>query len=244
MPLVVYGVPLSQPVRAVLWALAWKRVPFQLVPVNPGSTRKGGTRHPEFLKRINPSGTMPAIDDEGFCLGESHAILTYLAEKHGWSDLYPSDLKTRAKIDEYLHFHHSNTRQGSLLFAKKVRPDLKLSEGAIRNAKNIAKKTVQILESTWLGNGNMFLVGDNPTIADLAAYSELGQHSASLSNTAPDIFEGAPKTIAWMERCAELPGHDAIHLALKQLGDLSSGPPNMKRVVAANKKGIHAISKL
>jgi glutathione S-transferase len=28
-------------------------------------------------------------------LYESNAILTYLAEKHGWTDLYPADIKAR-----------------------------------------------------------------------------------------------------------------------------------------------------
>ena len=109
MALTVYGVPLSQPVRAVLWALIWKGVPFTLVPVNPGSSRKGGTRHPDYLSQVNPAGTMPAINDDGFVLSECHAILAYLCEKHGWNDLYPPGEK-RAKIQEYLHFHHSNTR--------------------------------------------------------------------------------------------------------------------------------------
>ena len=36
--LIVYGVPFSQPVRAVLWLLLWKRRPFELRLVNPGSS--------------------------------------------------------------------------------------------------------------------------------------------------------------------------------------------------------------
>ena len=240
MALTVYGVPLSQPVRAVLWALIWKGVPFTLVPVNPGSSRKGGTRHPDYLSQVNPAGTMPAINDDGFVLSECHAILAYLCEKHGWNDLYPPGEK-RAKIQEYLHFHHSNTRQGSTLFAAKVRSDLGVSVGALKSAKRTTANTVDILERYWLSDNRQFLVGDTATIADLSAYTELCQHSTRFSNTAADLFEGKPRVVAWMTRCSQLPGHDIVHMALRKLGDLSKGPPERKKIVGANKAGLKSI---
>ena len=240
--LTVYGVPLSQPVRAVVWALVWKRVPFTLVPVAPGSAREGGTQHPRYLREVNPAGTMPAINDNGFVLAESHAILAYLCEKHGWDDLYPSsDPRARAKIQEYLHFHHANTRQGSTLFAAKVRADLRVSVGAVNSAKRTVENTLRILEEAWLQDGRQFLVGNTATIADISAYTELCQHTVQFSNTAADLFEGRPRVRAWMSRCSQLPGHDVVHLALKKLGDLSTKPPEMKTVVGANKAGLKAI---
>jgi glutathione S-transferase len=244
MTLTVYGVPLSQPARAVLWALVWKGAPFTLVPVSPGSRKKGGTRHPDYLRQINAAGTMPAINDDGFVVAESHAILQYLCETRGWDDLYPSGEAfafKRAKIQEYLHFHHGNTRQGSTLFAAKVRSDLRVSAGAVRGAKRATANTVDILEEHWLRDGRRFLVGDTPTIADLSAYTELCQHGAGFSNTGADLFEGKPRVVAWMARCSQLPGHDTVHLALRKLGDLSKGPPEMKTVVGANKAGLKAI---
>ena len=90
--LILYGLPLSQACRAVLWALVQKREPFRLEPVVPGSAEKGGSRHPDFLT-MNPGGTIPAIEEpeSGFVLGESAAILCYLARTRGWTDLYPED---------------------------------------------------------------------------------------------------------------------------------------------------------
>lgn len=57
----IYGVPLSQPCRAVIWACLYKRLPFELVLTNPGSRsvdRAGnpGSRHPDFLA-MNPTGS-------------------------------------------------------------------------------------------------------------------------------------------------------------------------------------------
>ena len=185
---------------------------------------------------------MPAINDDGFVLAESHAIMQYLCEKYGWDDLYPSsDPQQRAKIHEYLHFHHSNTRQGSTLFAAKVRGDLNVSLGTINNARRIAANTINILENHWLQDGRRFLVGDTPTIADLSAYTELCQHSSKFSNTAADLFDAKPLVTAWMARCSKLPGHDVVHAALKELGDLEKRPPAMKTIVNANKAGIKSI---
>jgi len=48
----------------------------------------------EYAK-INPFKQVPAIDDDGYVLAESGAILLYLAEKSG--KLIPSDLKGRAQ---------------------------------------------------------------------------------------------------------------------------------------------------
>jgi len=41
-PVILYGVPFSQPVRAGMWLMLYKRTPFEMVLINPGS--KGGNR--------------------------------------------------------------------------------------------------------------------------------------------------------------------------------------------------------
>ena len=99
-PLILYGVPFSQPVRAVLWLLLYKRLPFEMVLINPGSSGETGSRNPSYLAK-NPAGTIPCIEehDTGFTLGEAHAILCYLCRRHQWTDLYPADIRQRAKVD-------------------------------------------------------------------------------------------------------------------------------------------------
>ena len=51
-PLIIYGVPFSQPVRAVLWLMLYKQKPFQMVLINPGSSSEGGSRHPDYLDKF------------------------------------------------------------------------------------------------------------------------------------------------------------------------------------------------
>ncbi len=45
---------------------------------------------------------------------DSAAIMKYLAQKYSIPDhWYPSDLEKRAKINEYLDWHHQNLRVGA-----------------------------------------------------------------------------------------------------------------------------------
>jgi glutathione S-transferase len=44
-----------------------------------------------------PIATVPAMDHDGYCLSESHAIMCYLGDAFDWP-LYPKDLKVGYKI--------------------------------------------------------------------------------------------------------------------------------------------------
>ena len=58
-------------------------------------------RDPAYLA-LNPFGSIPAIDDDGFVLAESNTILRYLAAREGRDDLYPGDARDRVRVDEFL----------------------------------------------------------------------------------------------------------------------------------------------
>jgi glutathione S-transferase len=59
------------------------------------------TDDPYFLS-LNPNGLVPVIRDGDVTLWESNAILRYLAAKHGRDDLLPSDIASRAKVEQWM----------------------------------------------------------------------------------------------------------------------------------------------
>ena len=241
-PLILYGVPLSQPVRAVMWLLILKKMPFEMVLINPGSKGEIGSRHPNYLAK-NPSGTIPCIEepDSGFTLGEAHAIMTYLANKHGWTDVYPQEPHLRATIDSYLHYHHRNIRDASLgLVAPKIRKDLDIPEVIQESARRTVTAALKTLESGWLADSK-FLVGDTVTLADIAAYEEIGQLGPQHTN----VFDmtGFPRIEQWLADVSAVDGHDEVHVVLSELGDISTESPSMERIVAANKSALRVLKK-
>jgi len=62
---------------------------------------KGEQRGALHLGR-NPNGRVPVLDDDGFVLWESRAIMLYLAEKTPGQTLLPTDTRGRAEVTRWL----------------------------------------------------------------------------------------------------------------------------------------------
>ncbi len=237
---ILYGVPFSQPVRAVMWLMILKRLPFNMVLINPGSAGKSGSRNPAFLAK-NPGGTIPCFEepDTGFVLGEAHAIMCYLSSKHGWTDVYPHDLQQRARVDWYLHYHHRRIRDASIgLVAPKIRKDLDIPQAIQSAARTNFEAGLLSLEQGWLVR-NRFLVGDSVTLADLAAYVEIGQTQAHFTN----VFDISPypNVQRWLGDMAAIEGHDEVHVVLAEIGDISVEAPSMETIKNANKRALEVL---
>lgn len=239
-PLILYGVPFSQPVRAVMWLLLYKRLPFEMVLINPGSSGENGSRHSSYLAK-NPGGTIPCIEEPGtgFTLAEAHAILAYLCNVHGWEDLYPTEPKRRARIDWYLHFHHRNVRDASVgLVAPRIRKDLNIPEATQQAARATLTRALGALDSGWLADST-YLAGEALSIADLAAYVEIGQLQPCFTNLYD--FSPFPNVARWLSDMQRVAGHDDVHVVLSELGDISGEPPDMDTIRNANKQALRAI---
>jgi glutathione S-transferase len=96
----IWGRISSINVQKVVWCcdeigLAYERV-------DAGGTF-GKTKTPEYLA-MNPNSLVPVIDDEGFILYESNAIVRYLAAKHSTGKLWPEDLRKRADVDRWMEW--------------------------------------------------------------------------------------------------------------------------------------------
>ena len=216
MPLTLYGHYVSQPTRSIAWLLAMKAMPYTFKKLDPTA---GDAENPEYLA-VCPTGLVPALDDDGFVLFESGAILTYLCEANKWHDYYPVDAKARGEIQQYLHWHHANTRLITLhLFRPKMMMILGKAPPQLpaNSAKSIAF-VLQMLDQHFLSPHKHFLTqGSHPTIADLQCYCELDQVEAmALADLSP-----YPKVKEWMGHMKQLPEHDAVRVSLNKLAQLA-----------------------
>lgn len=125
----------------------------------------------------------------------------YLAERNGWKELYPEDPQQRAKIHQYLHWHHSNAR---LATTQVIRP-LAMQMWGMATPEMLTKTEPERMEKTLTSIVEFvetFLampfiaLTRQPTIADFACYCELDQIEAM------DLFDFSkyPKTADWMQR--------------------------------------------
>ena len=64
-----------------------------------------GEQKADWYVRLNPNGRIPTLDDDGFVLFESGAILLYLAEKTG--RFLPRDVHARSRVIQWLMFQMS-----------------------------------------------------------------------------------------------------------------------------------------
>jgi glutathione S-transferase len=239
-PVILYGVPFSQPVRAVMWLMLYKNTPFKMELTNPGSKGDNGSRNPAYLAK-NPAGTIPMIEepDSGFALAEAHAIMCYLCNKHSWHDVYPTDFQARAKVDWYLHFHHRNVREASVgLVAPKIRKDLNIPDSVQQAAKATLTNALRAMETGWLAS-NSYLAGDQLSLADFAAYVEIGQLQPEFTNVYD--FASFPNVQRWLTQMKQVDGHDDVHTVLAELGDISVTPPDMETIKNANKSALRTL---
>lgn len=241
----IYGVPNSQPVRAVVWACLLKKLPFEFLMTSQNVVAK----QPKYLQKVNPRGTIPAIEDDGVTLWESHAILIYLAEKHGWTDIWPTDLLARAQVNQYLHFHHRNTRELVAVWSRTLWPALFDVENpddgwlrrntfpGLRNNAEVVKNTLEIIDGMLAAT--TFIAGPDVTIADICAYEELGQNQAKYANCID--YEPYPNISRWFLAMEKLPFHGETHSIWVLLGDLNEIRGGMKRIAIANKEAARVL---
>ncbi len=155
-----YYHPTPNPMKVALF-LAEAELPFELVPVD---TLKGEQHTPEF-RRINPTGKLPAIDDNGTVVFDSNAILLYLAEK---TDRFLGEPQDRGALLSWLMFIASGLGpfSGQSVHFRLMAPE-QIPYAQNRYLRE-AERHYAVL-NTHL-EGRDFIVGNGYTIADIAAW--------------------------------------------------------------------------
>ena len=155
---------------------------------------------------LNPNGLVPTLDDDGFILTESSAILKYLADKFNLP-AYPKDLKKRAKVNELMDWFNTNFYRDygygvvyPQLYPHHRRPSEEIQKGTIAWGKELTKKWLQVLNDHWLGQRNKYLTGDEITIADY-----FGAGLLTCGDPIRTEFKKYPNIQAWLDRMAQTP---------------------------------------
>ncbi|XP_045658451.1 glutathione S-transferase theta-2B-like isoform X2 [Ursus americanus] len=206
MGLELYLDMLSQPCRAVSIFAKKNGIPFKLCTTE---VFKGQHLSKEFFQ-INSLRRVPTLKDGDFILAESSAILIYLSSKYQTADhWYPSDLRARARVHEYLGWHADCIRGtfGVPLWTQVMAPliGVHVPEEKVQRNKTFMDLALQQLEEKFLGD-QAFVAGQQVSLADLMALEELLQPVA----VGCDLFEGRPRLAAWRERVEAFLGSDLL----------------------------------
>ncbi|MEE8263545.1 MAG: glutathione S-transferase N-terminal domain-containing protein, partial [Gammaproteobacteria bacterium] len=95
----IYGTDPSSPVNAVRMCANALGLEYEYIQVN---MLEGEHKSEKYLA-LNPVGKVPTIDDDGFTVFESAAIMKYLCRKND-TNYYPQDLFRQAIVDQWLSF--------------------------------------------------------------------------------------------------------------------------------------------
>jgi glutathione S-transferase len=200
----IWGRKNSVNVKKALWAAEELGLKYERVDAG---LEFGVNKTPEYLA-MNPTGLVPTIDDDGFKLWESHAIVRYLSAKFSLGNLYPEDLRARADAERWMDWTHTFSRefQRPVFWALVRTPPEKRDLQAIGEAVKRCGELLAIPEKAL--SQKQFLAGESFTMADIP----LGCH-VQLWMRLPIERPALPGLQAWFERlCAREPYRKVVDI--------------------------------
>ncbi|MEM7773599.1 MAG: glutathione S-transferase family protein [Cyanobacteria bacterium P01_A01_bin.37] len=156
----------------------------------------------DWYMALNPNGRIPTIVDRGnddFVVFESGAILWYLAEKYG--QFLPSREKGRSHTLQWLMFQMSGIApmMGQAMYFQRIaKPQGHHEAFSIKRYVKESRRLLEVLDKQL--DGQLYLVGDDFTIADIATYPwARSYYWAKVS------VDGLDNLNAWFDRIDERP---------------------------------------
>ncbi|MBZ0227532.1 MAG: glutathione S-transferase family protein [Bauldia sp.] len=175
----LYVHPFSQHSRRVLMLCHELGLEFEAVHV----ALESGEQKSEDYLRTSTTGLVPVLEDGGFTLPESHAIMRYLAAKAGDRTFYPTEPEKRARVDMWLDWNH--TRLNPPIQTLVIETMMKRGsgdEGVAMKSRKSAEAELAILERGLQGPAAL---GGAPTLADLSIASTIALYEMVGGDLAP-----------------------------------------------------------
>jgi len=206
----LYMHPVSMTSRPVRLFIADNKIPVEEQVVDLMT----GEHYKEPFASYNPNRLVPVLDDDGFKLTESSAILKYLADKIN-SPAYPKDLKQRARVNEMMDWLNTNFYRDfgygmayPQIFPNHKRRSDEAHAATIEWGQNNAKIWLQVLNDHWIGPNNQYLCGNQITIADY-----FGVGLVTLGEVIHCDFSKYPNVQRWLNNMKKQPSWDKINEA-------------------------------
>ncbi len=196
----LYRFDLSTPANKVRFCANLIGIDLESVPINLG---KGDNQTDEYLS-MHPAGKVPVLDDDGFVLYESNAIMKYLCRKHD-SDLYPQGTQKQALVDQWCDFvsAHVGDGYGRVVLNKIIAN----SSGMASDERSVNDRLYRFLGVVegQLGR-TKFLAGDELTIADICLLSTIDP-----TEMLEIDLGNFPKLSAWREDLRSQDFYQKVH---------------------------------
>ena len=159
----IWGRTDSYNLQKVMWCVAELGIVHQRIDAGGAF---GVTDGPEYLA-MNPNGRVPTIDDDGFVLWESNAIIRYLSARHGTGTLCPEDPRRRADADRWMTWQSATVGRNmrGLIHAMFNPPPEQRDPAAAAPMVDTATAHWAILDGQL--DGRAFVLGPEFTMADI-----------------------------------------------------------------------------
>lgn len=158
----VFGIPQSNYVRAIRMVCEEKQVPYELIPLMPGT---------EEAKALHPFGKIPAMQHGEVRLCESKAIATYLESLFPDPPLFPKDPRELALLEQWVSLvntviDRTLIRQYGLGYYLAQLQGRAVDRAAIDAVLPAMREQILLLDRSVAASG--FLVGRHFTYADVS----------------------------------------------------------------------------
>jgi glutathione S-transferase len=195
----IWGRRTSSNVQKVLWAADELCLPYEQIDVGGAF---GGLDTPEFAA-INPMRMIPVIDDSGFILWESNAVVRYLAETYGRGSLASQDRKAFARADQWMDWNATSIQPDIIttVFWGLIRtPSTQRNGQAIEAAVKRAGERLTVLDGHL--KDRPYIGGVTLSMADIPIGSLMYRYF-----TMPIARPSLPHVEAWYARLAARPAY-------------------------------------
>ena len=174
------------------WALEETGLPYRVHALD----HTGGELDSDAYRRISPFRQAPVIDDDGFIVAESAAVVLYLAEKAG--KLIPGDVQGRTRVVQWC-FAATSTVEPTLVC-------LDLIEIFDRDkAARTLHAEVPKLARRWLGDVERHLEGREWIACDDFTAADIMMAGVLRGVRKTDLLQPFPRIKSYYERCFARP---------------------------------------